>query len=313
MKIFITTPSFGLNGGIRNIIELANGLQELGHEVILYNQNGHLRSPHYQFKCRVVNTTHLLNGCDRLVISSPHAVDLAGRIKTVAWVQMLESYFRPGDDDWLELCRDFQMIDPAIFTATWGRDQVGNGNVLGTWVNLDHFPISYKHKDGRTILLESPEPTNPAKDVDLLALQVAAKLKKEGYYIISYGAKKLTGKYQGVPHEHFASPTLAKMNELYERATILLKATKYDFRSVSCLEGMTKGCVTVRAITHGDEDLNGDNAFICDYGSVDELYTLAKTALTAPYLSELAENCRYYIQQFGKSYWLPKYEEIICK
>jgi len=160
LRIFITTPTFGLNGGIRNIVELANGLQELGHDVILFNEAGHLRSP-YEIKCRVVNATNMLKKSDVLVLGSPHSVRLLLHgVKSVAWVQMLEERFRVGDARWDKMCREwYNMTNRLFFSATWGANLVKPGSpVLGTWVNLDHFPISTKPKDGKTILLESLYP-----------------------------------------------------------------------------------------------------------------------------------------------------------
>ena len=60
----------------------------------------------------------------------------------------------------------------------------------------------------------------------------------------------------------------------------MLKASKYDARSCSPMEAMTKGTVTARAIIKGDDDLIGSvNCLKVNYSEA-ELYKAAKLLLT---------------------------------
>lgn len=317
MRILISTPSLGLHGGIRNIIDLANLLQAKGHDVILYVQSGHLKTNDYKINCRVVNNTYLADRCDRIVISSPHGIELMNcKPKKILWMQMIEHLFRPTDLKWLERCKSFYFADaPMISTATWGveylkaQGRVLDTYVLGTGVNLDNFPISTTAKTKEFVLLESPVPTNPVKDADYLALKAGKKLREQGLKVIAYGALPLPKEYSDCVDSYHLKPSLQKMNELYLLATLLIKATKYDFRSTACLEAMTKGCVSVRGIMMGDEDLTDENSYKQGYG---DLYNLALHAINDENLNQKSLNCINYIMNHSWSYWLPKYEEIIC-
>lgn len=107
-------------------------------------------------------------------------------------------------------------------------------------------------------------------------MKIAVRLKHQGYNIIGYGFNLIN---HFALDEYYVRPDLATMNELYERATILLKATKYDARALSSLEAATKMTVTARAITLGDDDLTNDyNCLRCDYNE-SQLYAIAKELL----------------------------------
>lgn len=308
MKILITTPSLAPHGGIRNIVELANRLNEK-NEVTLYVQSGHLTTPHFKINCRVVNNTYTVNKQDLLIISSPHAVDLLDRPqRKIVWVQMIEHLFRPDDIEWLKKCKMFYENDcDKISTATWGLALLkGKVDVLGTGVSLTDFPILKSKKDN-FVLLESPEPTNPAKDVNRLAIKAGKYLKQKGFRILGYGA--LPPK-ENIFDSFHVKPSLAKINEFYSLSSLLIKATKYDFRSTACLEAMTKGCVTVRAIDKGDEDLNESNSFLSRYN---EAAFMANVELAiSSDLEEKTNNCIDYIKNHSWDYWFHKYEKIIC-
>jgi hypothetical protein len=175
---------------------------------------------------------------------------------------------------------------------------------------LNDFPISYKAKDYKTILLESPEPTNYTKDTERIAIQVAKILKERGYIIKGFGLKEPSDK---IFDEFVVKPDLATMNRLYEEATLLIKATKYDARSIAPLEAGTKGTVTIRAIIDGDDDLNETNSFKVGY-SADKLYDATMFALShRDELNKRANTIRSYVQIHSWDYWMNKINQIICQ
>jgi hypothetical protein len=103
------------------------------------------------------------------------------------------------------------------------------------------------------------------------------------------------------------------MNDLYEEATIMIKATKYDARSTAPLEAGTKGTVTVRGIIEGDDDLTEENSYKVGY-SVDKLYDAAMFALQNKEETERrAKNMKYHIQTFTPEYWLNQVNQILCQ
>jgi len=227
---------------------------------------------------------------------------------------MAEHLFNPTNKRWFELCKKFYTSNHPMFSISewniklfseFGR--TAKTHYIRNGVNFIDFPISYKSKDMKTILVEGWECTNPSKDSEYLGPRAARKLRDSGYYIIAFSQKELTN-YCPVPHEYYVKPSLEKMNELYERATIMIKATKFDARSCAPMEAMTKGTVTFRAIDEGDDDLiNAENCIKIPYSQLqdysynsveDEIVKriIGLTTINSEYLSQLSNNARKYVQ-----------------
>lgn len=319
MRIVITCPDINsIHGGIRVILEWANRLHDLGHQVFVLDQAKRLKCKWFPLKTRVVNNSYIINRADCLIVTSPHGVQYLDRLvrRKFVFVQMMEHYFRPENPKWLEMCRKFYTTPHHCISIShwnieemkqlWGRTAptfyVGNG------VNLEMFPIRKSIKDGKTILIESPITSNPSKDPEMLTFKVAKHLQNQGYKIIGYGARPMDIDIA----EYYVNPNLDKLNDLYSRATILLKATKMDARSCSPMEAMTKGTVTVRGIIKGDDDLTNENSFRCGYNER-ELYDTALLALTSPLTEQKSNACRQYVQDFSWDHWMPKINEIITQ
>lgn len=325
MKIFLTTPTLqGRHGGIRILCEIANRLQDLGHEVTLYNLGGHLTCDWFDVKVRITNSTILLKKADCLIITSPHTIHLQKQIrqdqKCFLHCQMMEHLFNIGNKRFYDQCIEFYTSPHPMFSISqWNMQMMKElgrtapTHYIGNGVNLEHFPISDKPKDGKTVLVEGWECTNQAKDVDNIAPKVAKRLKEEGYYIIAYSAQPLKT-MPDVPHEYHCKPSLEKMNELYERATILLKASKYDARSCAPVEAMTKGTATARVIQFGDDDLIDEYNCLRDYYNQDRLYLNSLQLLKNVELRKtLSKNCLQYVQT--ECNWqtiMNQINEILC-
>ena len=318
MKILITCPNINSqHGGIRVILEWANRLTDLGHIVYLYDQAKRLKCNWYPVKAKLVNNTYILNHCDCLIVTSPHGVDLLDRIvpKKFVFIQMMEHYFRPDNAKWVEMCRKFyQNPYPTFSISKWNIDELthkwgkqGQIHYITNGMNLDHFPIKNPVKDGKTILIESPVTNNPSKDPDQLQIKVGQRLMADGYNVIGYGREPIDYTLT----EYHVKPDNKTLNDLYSRATILLKATKMDARSTSPLEAMTKGCVTVRGIEMGDDDLNNENAYLCHYNESD-LYEMVKFAINDPNLKTKANICREYVADQKWQNVMNKVNSILC-
>ncbi len=323
MKIFIPTPDYSLHGGIRIILEWANRLADL-HEVHLFSlKGGECSWFAISQKVLIVHNTDTLSQCDCLIITSPHSVHLATHTyprKKFAFMQMCEHLFRPKDTAWQLLCKKFYTVPfPLLSISQWNIDVVkkqygrqGITHYIGNGVNLQHFPISHKPKDGTTVLVEGWESGNPSKDPEHIAPKVAAMLKDKGYKIIAYGGLPLKT-MAFVPDEYYHRPSLEKMNELYERATILIKASKYDARSCAPVEAMTKGTVTARAIYEGDDDLiDYQNCYKVPY-TVAALFQAAFGLLRNHHKrNQLSKNCIHHVETFGWDYWMPIINYHLC-
>lgn len=318
--IVITTPGFGLHGGIRILMEWANRLSEHYPVTVLSTTKNAGRPAWFKLKDSVTVTENKRYAatCEILIIGSPHGIDLqdTARGKVFIFLQMMEHLFRPGDKSWLRQCMKFYksphtMILGSNWNYIWCREfgRTAPTYYVGNGVNIEDFPIYVGPKEELTVLLESPVSSNAAKDVDSIALNVAAALKTEGYNIIGYGAHAYKGT---IIDEYHVAPSLARMNYLYERATILIKATKYDARALAPMEAMTKGCVTARAIEYGDDDLLHEvNALRCGY-NYDELYRNSKRLLQDHELrKQLSENCLDYVQKFSWDFWMKHIVSIL--
>jgi glycosyltransferase involved in cell wall biosynthesis len=184
---------------------------------------------------------------------------------------------------------------------------------VGNGVNFNDFPIMADcKKDGKTILVEGWESTNPTKDVDAIGPTVAQMLREDGYRILAYSQMPLE-RFPDTPHEYYFRPSIERLNQLYERATVLIKASKYDARACAPMEAMTKGTVTVRAISLGDDDLiNDKNCIRVPYCNEVDLYREVKALLNDnEKLTRLKNNCLEYVQKYSWDYWMPQIERIL--
>lgn len=327
MKIFITTPCLIPHGGIRVILEWADRLAGRGHNVILYCSRTQDSSKWFPFKNRVqlVNTIQHLQCCDLLIVSSPHDVELLSASspkKKVVFIQMLEHTFYPEDKKWAERCGKFYFsADPMISISQWNmkwlqeHGRTASTYYVGNGVNFQQFPLYRGVKEEKTVLVEGWVAGNPTKDVDQLGPKVAKRLKAEGYKIISYGLLPLTGEHKDVPDEYYCRPTLAVLNKVYERAAIMIKASRFDARSCAPVEAMAKGTPTARAIIMGDDDLIHDvNCLRCSYEE-ETLYSISKQLLTDSSLRNRLIQAGYdHVSKYNWDYWMDRvlavFEEI---
>lgn len=321
MRIVYTVPGLVPHGGIRVIFEHCNRLLDFGHEVFaLFLTKGRPTWFDLDPRVRIVYNPYHLSNVDALVITSPHSIRMTEKIrarKVFLFCQMAEHLFKEGDDHWFNTCRRFYTAPyPMLSISQWNIDlftamgRTAETHYIGCGVNTDHFPISVKQKDGTRILVEGWQGNNPSKDVDYLGPKVALRLKEEfGVRVLAYSQVENLGPYK--PDEYHYRPTLQVMNELYERATILIKATRYDARACAPMEAMTKGTVTARAIVKGDDDLIHDvNCLKSDYNE-EELYNNARMLLKNTALrNHLAEGCCKYVKQYSWDYWMKKINAI---
>lgn len=321
MRIFIQSPNINSrHGGIRVINEWANRLGDYGHKVILYNQAGPVRCDWMTITCKIVNTTSLLATSDLLIVTSPHGANLLAKdkpVKKVVFMQMLEHLFNVTNKRLFDNCMSLYSTKyPLIAISQWNirilqnnYKRTGPTYYVGNGVNLDDFPISNKPKESKVALLESPEPTNSAKDTEKIAVQVAKNLIEKGWTIKGFGLQPAK---DNIYTEYITKPDLASMNRLYEEATIMIKATKYDARSTAPLEAGTKGTVTIRGIIEGDDDLSDDNCFKTGY-SYDKLFDATMFGINHPdQLKKRADNIRNHVERYTWDYWMTIINHILC-
>jgi len=327
LSIALTVPGLAVpHGGIRVIIEWANRLS-VKNKVVLFCRKGCQPPAWINISPEVTLTDNLkaLKGLDRLIVCSPHDVDLLSCAdmpkKKLVFLQMLEHMFRPFDQAWMEKCnKTYAAPHPLILISEWNKRYIENNfrsdrpiYYVGNGVNFDDFPLLPDcPKDGHTILIEGWEASNPSKDVEAIGPQAAKILKKQGYRILAYGQLPLQ-RYPEALHGYFMRPSLEDLNGLYEKATVLIKASRYDARSCAPMEAMTKGCVTVRSINNGDDDLiHGENSVRLPYNNVSEVaYAVDFLIKNRTQYSRLKKACIQHVKTYSWEHWMPQIEEII--
>jgi glycosyltransferase involved in cell wall biosynthesis len=187
----------------------------------------------------------------------------------------------------------------------------GPVHYVGNGVNAADFPIEKVKKDGQYVLVEGWNALNPSKDSARIAPRVAGRLKEKGYKILAYSQQKCID-YRKISDVFHVKPRQAKKNDLYRRATILLKASHYDARACAPVEAMTKGTVTARAITYGDDDLvHEKNCLRTPYNESD-LYESALRLLEDTKLrNRLKRNCYKHLKSNSWDRWIPEIENIL--
>lgn len=314
MTITYTLPSINTpHGGYRIVLEHLSRLQRKGHDVSLFIEGGVANHDWYgdQF-CPITRSPHVLRKSEVVVIGSPHSMwyqRVFGQ-RVVSFVQMAEHLFRPGDNKWLVKCMEwYNSPYTKMYGSHWiGELLKGESYYIADGINTDHFPVQHVNKSNDTVLIEGWECSNPAKDTEAIACKVAERLKAKGVTVLAYGFQPLK-RYSHVPDEYHYRPSIEVMNNLYRRADVLIKASKYDSRALSPTEAMTKGCVTARALINGDDNLvNGHNCYRCGYNE-DELYEYAERLLNNPDIRSKM------IGNFAIPEWQPiinQLEEILC-
>lgn len=322
MKILIVTPAFNPpHGGLRIINEWASRLTQW-HEVTIHPlKPGACTWMKLDPRVTIMDV-FAPSWCDCMILTSPHSIHLADHPKApkriFLFMQMLEHLFRPNDRAWAEMCRKFYTSPhPLILISDWNQKtleqeykRTGPTYYVGNGVNTEDFPIEPGTHDGKTVLIEGWESLNESKDPDRIGPKVADRLRKDGFRILAYSQSPLRTMPEAVDEYH-QRPTLEMLNSLYRRATILIKATKYDARACAPMEAMTKGVPTVRAIIKGDDDLTAENSLRCAY-NLNELYFNARKLLDNPQLRErLSAGCHAHVENFSWAYWMERINGII--
>ena len=308
MRILIISPPFtNPHGGLRIIAEWANRLTKWHDVSILCVYRDNPRKHDWIYLSDKVNVVFKEDGeYDLCILTSPMTMPFESLPikRKVVFMQMAEHLFRP-QQEWQELsARMYLTRYPIISISKWNMQHVkeagrtGKTYYVGNGVNFKDFPLvhlSKAKKEKGTVLVEGWESGNQSKDPDHIAHKVAEKLKSDGYKIISYSQLPIRHGI-GIPDEYHCRPDLSTMNKLYERAEIMIKATKYDARACAPAEAMTKSTPTARAIINGDDDLiNNVNCLRTDYNQI-ALYAAAKELLTNDLLRErLSLNCYDYV------------------
>lgn len=319
MKILIITPSLAPHGGVRVLVEHANGLARQGHDVTL--QVVHKPERALPDWVSFDDDVEIQSGAikynparfDAIIYGSPFlAVQFHSHYKDAnafLLLQMCEELFNPDNANYVrQAIESYHLPIPIIGISQWNKDRILEVHqrdpklpyhLIGNGVS-DNFQPGVKD-EGLTVLVEGWVGYNPAKDTEAIAPRVALHLKqKYGARIIAYSQFPLNhpqAKFKDVPDEYYVQPTAEQIVMLNQRATFLLKASHYDARSCAPVEAMKCGTPTVRAIDLGDDDLiHKFNCLRCGY-NYDEMICNAEMMIEIEYLCQtLAEHGMQYAE-----------------
>jgi len=323
MRLLITTPTLRPHGGIRVLVEWANHLARRGHKTTLQIFQGPIRAdwidinPDVQVKGGIVQS---ISEYDCVVAGTPfialHLDSMQGA-KKFFLLQMAEDLFSPGNHGYVEKCRQsYHVKMPIIGISKWVeeyvRDQGRTGKMyyIGNGVT-ENFTPGEKSKE-LTVLVEGWNGYNPAKDWEHINAQVADALKKEyGAKIVSYSQAPPTHN-EHILDEYYTRPDPEQIVRLYQQATIMVKATRYDARSCAPVEAMACGTVTARGLMKGDDDLFHEMNCLRGGYKYDEVLTHAKRLIEDEELREQLEQSglQYRKKWLSWDYWMGEVEKI---
>lgn len=264
MRILYVFPGWGRSGGARVVGEHINRLVARGHDVSMYSNDR--RKPNwFKLNCPLVDGKGLRERYDVVVATNPTTVD-SGLIpvtdRRVYFVQMAEHlFFKEGTSDYSNAIRTYRLAARQGFRfitiADWlveflrgmGAKDVHH---IPNGVNERHF-----YPEGpstRDYVLVEGDNRNQAKDIEEIGWRVALKLREQ-YGIQLKGMAATRHPYTRELDEFVFNPSVADYRRLYTNARFLLKASRFEGRSLAPLEAMACGTTTCRALIKGDDDL----------------------------------------------------------
>lgn len=280
MRICYLSPGLKPCGGIRVLIEHCNRLADRGHDVFLLADD---RPPTWiDVRAIIISPRRSAPPADLdvVVASSYQTVSLARRIRARRYfyfVQMMEHYFfARGSRQYIQAAKSYKLARDNGFRfvtiAKWLRAKLAEMKcesvIVPNGVNREHFyPEGQKQ---HAIIIEGDD-RNYAKDVNGISWRVGQILRDEfGVELWGYAAYR--HRHAGALDKFFVKPDTQTMRRIYARAKFLLKASRFEGRSLSPLEAMACGTPSVRAITQGDDDLvDGLNCLRTAYNHTDLL------------------------------------------
>lgn len=269
MKICYLSPTIARpHGGIRVFFEHCNALAAMGHEVTLQIMGAGFEKVWAHIDpCVDMRFGSVIADEFDVVVAGwpPHALllrDAKIKAKKFFLLQMAEHLFDPNNRNFARICFEaYRVPFPIIGISRWVeylvRTEGKRGDApmyyVGNGVSDDFKPG--KQNEQFTVLVEGWEPLNHSKDVNYLAAKTAIRLKNEfGAKVVAYSQRALSFE-KDVPDEFYQVPTQEQLIGLCQQSHIILKASLLDARSCAPVEAMACGCVPVRAIRHGDDDL----------------------------------------------------------
>lgn len=278
MRIAYCIPGLGPSGGMRVILEHTQRLQSRGHDVDIFTSNFGETGWFGDFAVPILSRSErakrgrydvsVATGHDTV----PWAADVPAE-RHVWFLQMAEELFHPEDSprrraDIASYKKAAELGYRVLTLNWWLAEHVGRmtgpysdvSKNRDTWIalirngtNFDHFfPDPLPPGERQYVLIEG-DARNGAKDVDHLAWKAGLDLREEWNIELRGFAGTAPPWARELDHFTFR-PTVKEMRQLYSSAMFLLKASRFEGRSLSPLEAMACGTTVVRGIKRGDPD-----------------------------------------------------------
>lgn len=285
MRILIALPTVSACGGVRVLFEYAVNWAAVGHDVVIgcdegQRQNwfglGNVPIKRY-WECAT-------DKWDLVIASSPNTVDFASRVRAarrIYFVQMMEHLFE-------------SLLNPSYYAnratygqahragfgfitiARWLQDELSKWGiqapVIPNGINPEHFHQERVNK--RDYILVEGDDRNQAKDIYGLGWRAALSVAPAfGLRVVA-----MTGVDNPLVSRcdmQVKRPDVDTMRRLYGEAVCMVKASRFEGRSLAPLEAMACGTATVRAIVAGDDDvIDGVNSVRTEYALEPLAYAL---------------------------------------
>lgn len=292
MRIAYCTPGLGPSGGARVILDHVTRLAARGHEVTVFLPSA---GDDIDWYGDFENEFSIVARA-RISKADRYDVAVATGHDTVYWthqvvadryfwfMQMREELFHKPNSlrrqqDERAYAKARELGYRIITIAQWLADH------LKAETGLDDIPIVRNGVDERQfyrvpvpteepyILLEG-DARNGAKDIEQIGAQAAFKVR-ERYGVHLVGCAATVPPWAKALDNFVFRPTVADYRRLYTNCLFMLKASRYEGRSLAPLEAMACGQATCRAIVQGDDDLiDGENCLRVGY----DVHELTKAA-----------------------------------
>lgn len=266
MRIVYVLPGLGPSGGVRVVVEHANGLAARGHTVFIATPVKERRPKWIDVNVPLISVSDAFRIPFDVAVATghetvKHVIGISAKRKFY-FVQMMEYMFysSTSDNGYIAAMQSYSEAKDHglqfITIAEWLRKILeGKFGVASTVVpNGVDKQLFYPGAGKQNAILLEGDNRNPAKDTECIAWKVAKRLRQEfGVAVTAFAASRPP--WVNDVDKFIFRPSSTQMRQLYSSARLILKVTHYEGRSLAPLEAMCCGTPTVRGIIEGDDDL----------------------------------------------------------
>jgi GT2 family glycosyltransferase len=277
LRILYVTESAIVGGGHRVVFEHLNGLLAQGHDVELWTLE---EAPAwFELRCPV----RTFPGYDELVraLAPLDAIKVATWWRTAApiwrasvahgvpvyFVQDIEtSYYQDAPAARYAVLDSYRPEFHYLTTSEWNRERLGELGLESELVSPGVDTTTFHPLPGvgrREDMVLALGRSNPLKNLPL-TLAAWRALPEPRPELVLFGSEPELAAEPGI--RYVENPTDAKINQLLNRATVLLQTSTHEGFCLPILEAMAAGTAVVCTDAHGNRDfcVDGENCLMPD-------------------------------------------------